>query len=150
MCEQTEETPQVQVPELEANVAYPGTIKKIEETVINFTDRDTGDPVSKDVLKWSIEIDDPMFVNERGFAKRVYGTCDTKLNNLSDNRFRRWAEAVIGVDIQPGMKVDPQDWIQLPVMVKIWKRKGTGQYATRFFDEIAELLPFNGETEPPF
>lgn len=148
-CEETDEQPRPQAAELVANVSYPATIKKVDVSEIN--DRDTGG--LKKVLKWALDIDDPIFINDRGFPKQVHGMCDAKMTNSPDGqlgKLRRWAEAVLGMEIPIGMKLESDDFVGLPVMVKIWKRKGTGQYDGRIFDEISELLPFNGETEPPF
>jgi hypothetical protein len=112
----------------------------------------TADGVEKtnQILEWWWEITSTN-LGEQYIGRRIKGSCSAKATNREGNRFRQWAEVLLGREIPVGMKLDTEDLVGLEAEVVIGHRDDKKD-PSRKWEFVSDLAPTNGSftTEPPF
>lgn len=120
------------------------TLRAVEKKTVNYNDKFTGEPKSFDKLEWTFEITEGEFA-----GRRLRGQTDAYISTHPSNRFRPWAEAMLGMELQPGVKFTVGDLIgkrcEISV-VHVPSRKDP----EKLWEQIDEVLPVEARETIPF
>jgi hypothetical protein len=148
---EVEDQPDLTIPEDTIVPARLDEIKIHEFTWTDYKDKDNpGKPMQKtsQVFNWWFEVTGGEYK-----GRRVKGQTDLRLSNHPRNKFRMWAEALLGRDLPVGMKIDTDDLVGLACELSI-KHKADKKDASKKYEEIDEVMPLDGgagwSQEPPF
>jgi len=149
----TEDQPDLSLSE---DKIYRAVLMEIQPKEIRWTPdkgKNAGIEQTKILLEWWWEVQDESLRNPAtGELRRVKGSCEARITNGADNRFRCWAEALLQREIGVGTPIDTDDLIALPADISIRKVPDRKDPA-KVYDEIAEVLPVYDsayQSEPPF
>jgi len=146
---QTEEQVDLTLPEDSIHRAQLDELKMRE---VQFTNRNTGQPDSFTKLEWWWKITSST-LGDQYIGRKVKGECDAKLTSHPGNKFRVWAETLLGRQIPVGMVIDTDDLVGLQADISIGHRPDRKD-ASRVWEFVDEVLPISGgfelSDEPPF
>lgn len=141
----------------EPDLTFPdGTIararlEEIKLRTFTWTDRNTKEEKESQTLEWWWTVtqysDDPKYV-----GRKIKGECNPKLSNRGDNRFRIWAEALLGRDIPVGMSIDTDDLVGLEGKIEISLRDDRKD-KNKKWEYVSEVIPLMDDDKsfaPPF
>lgn len=138
---------QVQVPE---NTILRARLNELEVKVVQFTDRQTGQPDSFKKLNWVFEI------TEGGefLGLQVRGETKAFLSDHPDNQFRKFAEALLQRELGMGAQISPDDLVGLPCLITV-KYEADRKDSSRKFRRVDTVMAVEGgaqqySQEPPF
>lgn len=119
----------------------PAKLTKIEEKQISWTDKQTGKPKEAEILEWT-------FVVTSGAheGKTVRGSCDPRLSNHENNRFRQWVEGVLGRDLAVGENIDTDDLIGLTADITVLHKDRGGTV----YMNLADVVSSSPDDGTPF
>lgn len=150
---QNEEQPDLSLSE---EKIYRAVLQSIEPREIRWTPKDgknAGIEQSKLLLEWWWEVQDEETRNPAdGAYRRVKGTCEARLTNHPDNRFRNWAEAILQREVPVGMNLDTDDLTGMRADITI-KKVPDRRDPAKLWEEVAEIMPaFDAISQdvPPF
>jgi len=142
----TEDAPDLTLPE---DSIHRAQLQEIKLKEINWTDRKTGEPKSSQLLEWWWEITSSTSGDEY-VGRKVKGETDAKLTNHPRNKFRMFAEALLGRDIPVGMAVDTDDLTGLTAEIVIGHRQDRKDPA-KVWEFVSDVAPVSGfDDAPPF
>lgn len=132
-----------------ANTIHNAVLKDITVQPISWVDKETGQQMNKDLLKWKWEITDGEYT-----GKWVWGSCDARLDDHPKNKWRNWSETLLGREIPRGMPLDTDDVLGLPAQISI-KHRADKKDPARVYVEVDEVLPagdtgWSFDDKPPF
>lgn len=140
-----EDAPDLTIPE-----DYPvrAILKDIELREYEFTDRRTQEKKQGSRLEWKFEVtsDGPYL------GRVVRGRTSTSLNNRDGNRFRQWAETLLGRELGVGAGIDADDLLGLACEITVSHEPDRKNPEIKW-DRVDEVLPVTGGfnlNEPPF
>lgn len=141
-----EDAPDLTIPE---DTILRARLNDISDKTLNWKDRKTGEDKSSVILEWAWEV-----VGEGEYKGRtVKGTCDAKISNHPNNKFRVWAESLLGRELPMGMGVDTDDLIGLVADISVGHRPDRKDPAKKW-EFVDEVIPVSGgftvDSEPPF
>lgn len=150
----TEDEPDLTIPE---DTLVRAKLLEIKPKTINWTIKNgpnAGQPASKAMLEWWWEITDTRFPGKDGLNRRLKAECEAKLTNNAGNKFRQWAEALLGREVPVGMGIDTDDVVGLSADVTVRHEKSSKPGDDRIFERIEDVIPlgdaFRLSDEPPF
>lgn len=146
----TEDAPDLTLPE---DKIFRAQLKEMKIHTFKWTDRKVSPPEEKEgsTLQWWWEVTSTDEYNGR----KVKGECDPKISNHPRNRFRQWAEALLGREIPVGMMVDSDDLVGLTADITV-KHRADKKDASKKYEEVDDVIPVGGDggsgwgDEPPF
>lgn len=145
------DAPDLTLPEDKIFRAQLKDMKLREFSWTDYKDKDRpGQPVQKtgSTLQWIWEVTSTDEYNGR----TVRGECRPDLSSHPRNRFRPWAEALLGREIPLGMKIDSDDLVGLSADITIRHRPDKNDPAKKY-EEVDEVMPVSStgfSDEPPF
>ena len=113
-----------------------------------WTDRKVSPPEQKEssTLQWWWEVQSTDEYNGR----KVKGECNPQLTDNPNNRFRKWAEALLQREIPAGMGLDSDDLVGLTADITI-RHRPDKKDPDKKWEEVDEVIPVTSLTdEPPF
>ncbi len=115
-----------------------------------FTDRDTNQEKEGQTLDWWFKISQSNLGPEY-IGRTVKASCPPKLTSREGNKFREWAEALLGREIPVGMQLDTDDLVGMEAEVVIGHRPDRKD-PKRMWDFVEDVIPVFGGTDdaPPF
>ena len=142
----TEDEPDLTLPE---DSIHRARLEEIKLRTFEWTDRKTGEQKEGQSLEWWWEITStglgPEYV-----GRKVRGECPAKISNRGNNKFRIWAEALLGRDIPVGMAIDTDDLVGLEAEIVIGHRQDRKD-KTRFYEFVSDVASVEASyDEPPF
>lgn len=149
-----EDAPDLTLPE---NKIFRAQLKEIKLHTFTWTDyRDPaapGQPVQKEgsVLQWWWEVQS----GDAYSGRKVKGETDPKISTHPRNKFRGWAETLLGRELPPGLTVDVDDLVGLSADITV-KHVADKKDPSRKYEEIDDVIAIGGDggtgwgQEPPF
>lgn len=152
-----EDAPDLTLPE---DTIFRAQLKEMKVHEFKWTDfNDPGSPgvgVPKvgQTLQWWWEVKSDNEYNGR----KVKGECDPKISNHPRNRFRQWAEALLGRELPQGMTVDIDDLVGLVADITI-KHRPDKKDPSKKYEEVNDVITVSSSStsggggwsdEPPF
>lgn len=129
----------------------PVLLKDIKYESIPYKDKRTGEAKSFEKLTWIFTIPSGEYE-----GRGLRGETNTKMNTGAGNKFRQWAETLLGQQIPAGAKFDTDQVIGLQAKALVKHRTDKNNPEIKYA-EIDELLPnddgdspFGFSGEPPF
>jgi hypothetical protein len=97
---------------------------------------------------WQVTATD---LGEEYVGRKVKGECPPKLTNRPGNRFREWAEALLGRDIPVGMSINTEDLVGLEADIVIGHRPDRKDPG-KVWEQVTNVSPAFGDAHevPPF
>lgn len=141
-----EDAPDLTIPE---DTIIRARLNEISDKTINWTDRNTNEQKSSVLLEWKWEV-----VAEGQYkGRKLRGECDAKISNHPRNKFRAWAESLLGRELPMGMGIDTDDLVGLVADISIAHRADRKDPSKKY-EYVDEVIPVNGgfsvNDEPPF
>jgi hypothetical protein len=131
---------------------HTARLTEVKPNVINWVDKNTGEPRSATLLDWWFEITETTY-GDQYIGRRVKGSTDSTMSNHPRNKLRGWFEAMLQRDIGMGMKVNSDDIVGLPCEIVIGHRPDRKDPA-KIWEEVTDVAPASGtggrDLEPPF
>lgn len=121
-------------------------LENIELREFSWNDKKTGERKEGSNLEWTFE------VTAEGTYKgrKVRGRTGTEINNRDGNRFRNWAETLLGRELPVGMGIDADDLIGLSCEITV-KHEPDRKNPEIKWERVDEMLPVSGYgDESPF
>lgn len=147
-----EDAPDLTIPEDTIVRARLSEIKLHSFTWTDYKDKDQpGVPVQKEgtVLQWWWEVT----ANNEYKGRRVKGETDAKITNHPRNKFRAWAETLLGRELPAGIAIDVDDIVGLSADISIG-HKADKKDPSKKYEYVDEVIPITGgfsvADEPPF
>lgn len=124
----------------------------VKEKTINWKDKRTNEAKSADLLEWWFEVTDDRVEDGLYKERKIKGECNAKLTNHPGNRFRLWAEAILGRELPVGKGVDPvDDLVGLSCDITVKHREYEKNGERRIAEELDEVMPISGtDDDVPF
>ncbi len=144
----TEEEKEVRIPE---DSIHRARLEEIKLRTFGWTDKRTGDEREAQVLDWWWRITSTTY-GDQYVGRRFKSECDAKLSSRSDNRFRMWAEALLGRDIPVGMAVDTDDLVGMEAEIVIGYQPDRRD-KNKTWPYVSDVAPLDGshhQYDPPF
>lgn len=145
----TEDEPDLTLPD---ESFHRARLQEIKLRTFTWYDKRENPPKEKEgnTLEWWWEITSTRYGAEY-VGRKVKGECNPKLSNRGDNRFRIWAEALLGRDIPVGMSIDTDDLIGLEAEILVGLRDDRKD-PNKKWEYVSNVLPVDGSDalEPPF
>lgn len=122
----------------------------VELTTKPFNDDKTGEPVKKFTFKFRVD-------SAEYPDKLIWGECGTRITNHPDNKFRTWAEAILGQRIPASYRGNTDDLLDRDCRIVVGKetKERNGVEKTRNFvrevhptKEAAARLASESDEEP--
>lgn len=79
-------------------------------------------------------------------GRRVKGSCDARITNHPNNKFRAWAEALLGKELDAGDAFDDDVLIGLVADITVSHRADKRPGVDRIYEEVDEVIPPGGTT----
>lgn len=138
-----EDQPDRTIPE---DTLLRATLVEVTDKTIEWKDRQTGEDKSAVLLEWWFKITDNKVEDGLYEGRKVKGETDAKITNHPNNRFRSWAEALLGRDLPVGAGIDTDDdLVGLSCLISVRHRDYTNkQGEKRVAEDIDEVLPLSG------
>lgn len=140
--------------EIPAGTIATATLEGITTQDIAWNDKnqkeEDGSPVRRTatLLKWVFRITEGDYE-----GKSIRGTCDSVLSTHPKNKYRNWAETLLGRTLPVNGRLDTDDLIGLSAKVVVI-HKADKKVEGKYYVEVDELLPASGgfsfDDEPPF
>lgn len=139
-----EDQPDRTVPE---DTLLKAELTEVKDKTIEWVDKQTKENKSAVLLEWWFKITDKNAADGLYEGRRIKGETDSKITNHPNNRFRNWAEALMGRELPVGAGIDTdEDLVGLPCIISVRHRdyvdKKTGE--KRVAEEIDEVMPLSG------
>lgn len=140
-----EDAPDLTIPE-----DYPvrATVKDIKLRENDWTDPKTRETKTISNLEWFFEV-----TSDGPYTGRVVrGRTKPVLNNRDGNRFRQWAETLLGRELGVGAGIDADDLLGLACEITVSHEPDRKNPEIKW-DRVDEVLPVTGGfnlNEPPF
>ena len=119
---------------------------------VPYKDKNDGSDKTFTKLEWWWEIT-ATAIGDQYIGRKVKGECPAELTSHPSNRFRNWAETLLGREIPVGMQLDTEDLLGLSAEVSIGHRPDRKDPA-KIWEYVDEVLPLSGgfdlNDEPPF
>lgn len=135
---------QVTLPE---NTFLRAKLTSLEERVIPYTDKSSGEQKTFSRLNWTFEI------TEEGefWGKEVRAETPAFLSDAPHNAFRNWSEALLQRPLDLGQVLNESDLIGLSGLVTIGYETDRRDPAKKW-PRVAEVIPLdpNSVSSPPF
>lgn len=100
-------------------------------------------------LLWFFEVQDPAYRDSDGRARIVRGQTGTRLTNRPGNKFREWAESLLGRSIPVNFTLTREDLIGLSCQITVSHEKDRKNPEV-VWDRIEYVMPAAGFDQPPF
>lgn len=125
---------------------------EIGEKTINWTDKQTGEAKSADMLEWWFEVIDDRVKDGLFKGRKIKGECDARLTTHPRNTFRHWVEALLGRDLPQGVEIDPEeDLVGLVADITVKHREYVKNGEKRIAEDIDEVIGVQtSEDDVPF
>lgn len=125
-------------------------LEDVSEKTIEWTKN--GEKKSADILEWWFEVIDKHTQDGLFEGRKVKGSCDAKLTTHPRNKFRNWAEALLGRELPTGVAVDPEADLQgLVADITVSHREYMKNGEKRIIEEIDEVIAIDGmDDDVPF
>lgn len=138
-----EDQPDRTIPE---DTLLRATLVEVTDKKIEWTDKQTKEQMSAILLEWWFKVTDKNVEGGLYEGRKVKGETDAKITNHPNNRFRSWAEALLGRDLPVGAGIDTDDdLVGLSCLISVRHRKyTTKQNESRIAEDIDEILPLAG------
>jgi hypothetical protein len=147
----TEDEPDLTIPE---DTLVRAKLVDIKPKTINWNDRKTGEAKSRNMLEWWFEVTDSRFPGRDGGTRKIKGECDAKISNHPGNKFRAWAETLLGREIPVGMGIDTDDILGLACDITVVHEKSSKANDDRVFERLDQVIAIDGgfalSDQPPF
>lgn len=136
-----EDEPDRTIPE---DTIVRGKLVQLEDKPIKWKDKQTGEDREATITEWWWEIQSPEDYENR----KVKGSCNAKVTNHPSNRWRLWAEALLGRELDANMTLDDDDLIGLVADLTVSHRPSKD--GERVFEEVDEVIPVSADNNIPF
>lgn len=136
---------------LQEDTIYRARLIEIKPRLMEWTDRQTQEKKSKNMLDWWFEITSSDQYNGR----KVKAECEAKISNHPSNRFRAWSQVLLDREIPVGMGIDTDDLTGLACELTI-RLEADKKDPSKKWERVDEILPASGgagggfSDEPPF
>lgn len=141
-----EDAPDLTIP---ADTVVRGRLEEIKLHEFDYTNKE-GNPDHGAVLQWWFEVTDTRAGDGKWLTRKVKGETDTKISNHPRNRFRQWAEVLLGRDLAEGQGIDTDDLIGLSCDLQI-DHQADKKDPAKTYERVSSLLPLSSnDTEIPF
>lgn len=140
-----EDAPDLTIPE---DTIVRARLEEIKEHRFEWTDKKTGERKEGHMLQWWWEVTAENEYNGR----KIKGECDAKISSHPRNRFRGWAETLLGRELPPGMPIDTDDLVGLSADISIRHDKDKKD-PSKVYERVDEVIPITGAFDvgaPPF
>lgn len=140
-----EDEPDRTLPE---DALFRATLVDVKEKTIEWTDRQTKEKKTADLLEWWFEIKDQ---RDDGLydGRKVKAECSARLTNHPNNRFRVIAEQLLGRSLDLGVGIDPaEDLVGLQCDLSVRHREYEKNGETRIAEEVDEIIGLNSDDVP--
>lgn len=140
-----EHAPDLTLPE---DRIFRAQLKEMKLHTFRWTDRKVSPPEEKEssTLQWWWEVQSTDEYNGR----KVKGECNPTLSDNPNNRFRKWAEALLQREIPAGMGLDSDDLVGLTADITI-RHRPDKKDPDKKWEEVDEVIPVTSlGDEPPF
>ncbi len=146
----TEDEPDLTIPD---DTLARAQLLEVQLRTFEWDDRKTKEKKSATVLEWWWEIRATR-AGEQYIGRRVRGTCDAKLSNRGDNKFRIWSESLLGREIPVGMSIDTDDLVGLEAEILI-STEPDKKDPHKLWNRVTDIIsPISGSAfnqgDPPF
>lgn len=149
-----EHEPDLSIPE---DTIVRAVVAQIKKEVVPYVDKKTGEDKEFAKLVWWFEVTAPEYTAPDGTRRRIKGETDVRITDHPRNRFRQWAETLLGRELAFGVGVSLSDLTGLPCDITIAKEPDRKD-PKKFWDRVDEVLPVVstsgaggwGAEEPPF
>lgn len=142
---EVEDQPDLTIPE---DTIVRARLKEIKLREFDWTDRQTNEQKHGKALEWWFDVLDDRFPN-----RSVKGQTDFRVSNHPRNKFRMWAEAILGRELPVGMKIDTDDLTGMVCEISI-RHRSDKKDPSKKYEEVDEVMPADGgagfSDEPPF
>lgn len=136
-----EDEPDRTIPE---DTIVRGKLVQLEDKNISWKDKQTGEDREATITEWWWQIQSPEDYENR----KVKGSCTAKVTNHPSNRWRLWAEALLGRELDANMTLDDDDLVGLVADLTVFHR--ASKDGERVFEEVDEVIPVSAEADIPF
>lgn len=125
-------------------------LNEVKFRTFEFTDRQTGEKKTGEILEWWWEVTRPSAgLDDEFIGRRVKGECRPKLTNRPGNKLREWAEALLDREIPVGFALDVDDLVGLEAEIVIGHRPDKKDPAKKW-EEVTHVLPCGMAEDAPF
>ncbi len=127
-------------------------LEEIKLRTFTWTDRRTGDEKEGKSLDWWWSITVPGSGLDASYVgRRVKGECNAKMSSREGNKFREWAEVLLGREIPIGMSVDTDDLVGLEAEIVIGHRQDKKD-TSKTWEFVSAISPVEQRfsEDPPF
>lgn len=131
-------------PDIPEDTIHKARVRSITPKEIHWKRNDKD--LSTTLLNWRFEVTDGEFV-----GRNVWGSTDARLSLDPRNKYRPWAETLLGRTLDVGTALDTDDLIGLTCEIAITYRADRTDPAKKYV-EVGDLIPTVefAYQEPPF
>jgi hypothetical protein len=123
---------------------FRARLEKIDYREFEWTDRKSGETKKGSNLDWTFEITQAGEFQGR----KVRGRTRAELTADDGNRFRNWAETLLGRELPIGMGIDEDDLVGLSCELTV-RQEPDRKDPERKWERVDELIPVSSD-DPPF
>ncbi len=141
----TEDEPDLTLPE---DSIHRARLDELKMRSFDWTDKD-GVKQTTTILEWWWRVVATNLGDEY-VGRRVKGECPPKLSNRPGNRFREWAEVLLGREIPVGMKLESDDLVGLEADIVIGHQQDKKD-KDKVWERVTDISPAIGSSaDVPF
>lgn len=124
---------------------FRARLEKIDYREFDWTDKKTGEQKSGSNLDWTFEI-----TAEGDYkGRKVRGRTRAELTADDGNRFRTWAETLLGRELPIGMGIDEDDLVGLSCELTV-RHEADRKDPEKKWERVDEIIPVSGTDTPSF